>query len=99
MGVDDTMISTDIHCLGRLKEGLAISNVYKDIAIKFMVESNLTWDESLSIFDESIALKDKINNESDQLIEIKTPGAIPTHSSGTEAVKSFKPSKSNSGNK
>ena len=62
MGVDETMICKDIHCLGRLKEGLAISNEYKDIAMKFMVESNLTWDDatkSLSIFDGSIALKDK----------------------------------------
>ena len=96
------MICKDIHCLGRLKEGLAISNEYKDIAMKFMVESNLTWDDatkSLSIFDGSIALKEKINNESNQLLEQNKLGAIPTHSSGTEAVKRVKPSKSSNGNK
>ena len=34
MEIDETMISKDLHCLSRLKEGLAGSPIFKDIAMK-----------------------------------------------------------------
>ena len=63
MGVTDEMLSKDIHCLFRLKEGFAVSSTYKDIAIKLMVESNLTWVSairSLTVIDISITLRNLI---------------------------------------
>ena len=48
--------------MSRLKEGLVGSPIYKDKAMKLMVETNLTWDEaiSLTILDGSISLREKI---------------------------------------
>ena len=71
MGIDESMISKDLHCLSRLKEGLAGSPIYKDIAMKLMVETNLTWDEaikSLTILDGSIALREKVQSEAGHLL-------------------------------
>ena len=60
MRVTDEMLSKDIHCLSRLKEGLTASNTYRGIAFELIVESNLTWDNairSLTFIDSSFALR------------------------------------------
>ena len=88
MGIDETMISKDLHCLSRLKEGLVASSIYKDIAMKLMVETNLTWDEtvkSLTILDGSTALREKVQAESSQLLG--NPKSVEVAAPTVESVK------------
>ena len=49
--IDDSMISKGLHCLSRLKEGMKGSSINKNIAMKWMFETNLPLNGALESLD------------------------------------------------